>query len=66
VRSIVPDRPLGAHRVPAAADADLSPEAVAESVLALLAALDLHDVTLVRSLRTRWCHLRQRPWLVTR
>jgi pimeloyl-ACP methyl ester carboxylesterase len=49
IRSIVPDWPLGAHRLPAAADADLSPEGVAESVLALLDALDLRDVTLVGS-----------------
>jgi pimeloyl-ACP methyl ester carboxylesterase len=47
VRSIVPDWPLGAHRRPADPDADLSPVAVAGAVLALLDALDLHDVVLV-------------------
>ncbi len=47
VRSIVADWPLGAHRTPAAPDAELSPIAVAASVLALLDELDLHDVTLV-------------------
>jgi pimeloyl-ACP methyl ester carboxylesterase len=47
IRCIVPDWPLGAHRRPADPDAELSPVAVAGSVLALLDALDLHDVTLV-------------------
>jgi pimeloyl-ACP methyl ester carboxylesterase len=47
VRCIVPDWPLGAHRRPADPDAELSPIAVAGSVLALLDALDLHGVTLV-------------------
>lgn len=47
VRCIVPDWPLGSHRRPADPDAELSPVAVAEAVLALLAALDLHDVVLV-------------------
>jgi pimeloyl-ACP methyl ester carboxylesterase len=49
VRCIVPDWPLGAHRQPADPDADLSPVAIADSVLALLDALDLHDVVLVGS-----------------
>src|SRR5262245_21679636 len=47
VRCIVPDWPLGAHRRPADPDAELSPTTVAESVLALLDALDLDDVVLV-------------------
>jgi pimeloyl-ACP methyl ester carboxylesterase len=47
VRCIVPDWPLGAHRRPADPDAELSPVTVAESVLALLDALDLDDVVLV-------------------
>ena len=49
VRCIVPDWPLGAHRRPADPGAELSPVAVADAVLALLDALDLHDVTLVGS-----------------
>jgi pimeloyl-ACP methyl ester carboxylesterase len=47
VRCIVPDWPLGAHRRPAHPDADLSPGGVAEAVLSLLAALDLHNAVLV-------------------
>jgi pimeloyl-ACP methyl ester carboxylesterase len=49
VRCIVADWPLGAHRRPADPDAELSPVAVADAVLALLDALDLHDVVLVGS-----------------
>jgi pimeloyl-ACP methyl ester carboxylesterase len=47
VRCIVPDWPLGAHRRPVNPDSDLSPIAVADAVLALLAALDLDKVVLV-------------------
>lgn len=46
-RCIVPDLPLGGHRVPAAPDADLSPPGLARGVADLLEALDLDDVTLV-------------------
>jgi pimeloyl-ACP methyl ester carboxylesterase len=46
-RSIVPDLPLGSHRLAMKADADLSPAGVARLVGDLLAALDLEDVTLV-------------------
>jgi pimeloyl-ACP methyl ester carboxylesterase len=46
-RSIVPDLPLGSHRIALNADADLSPARVAQLVGDLLAALDLDDVTLV-------------------
>jgi pimeloyl-ACP methyl ester carboxylesterase len=46
-RSIVPDLPLGSHRLALNADADLSPATVARLVGDLLAALDLEDVTLV-------------------
>jgi pimeloyl-ACP methyl ester carboxylesterase len=46
-RSIVPDLPLGSHRIALNADADLSPASVARLVGDLLAALDLQDVTLV-------------------
>jgi pimeloyl-ACP methyl ester carboxylesterase len=46
-RSIVPDLPLGSHRIAMHADADLSPAGVARLVGDLLAALDLEDVTLV-------------------
>ena len=49
VRCIVPDWPLGAHRRPANPDAELSPVAVADAVLALVEALDLHDAVLVGS-----------------
>src|SRR4051812_8009273 len=49
VRCIVPDWPLGAHRRPADPDAELSPIAVADAVLALLDSLDLHDAILVGS-----------------
>ncbi len=46
-RSIVPDLPLGSHRLAMNADADLSPAGIARLVGDLLAALDLEDVTLV-------------------
>jgi pimeloyl-ACP methyl ester carboxylesterase len=46
-RTIVPDLPLGSHRIAMNADADLSPAGVARLVGDLLAALDLEDVTLV-------------------
>jgi pimeloyl-ACP methyl ester carboxylesterase len=46
-RSIVPDLPLGSHRLAMEADADLSPAGIARLVGDLLAALDLEDVTLV-------------------
>jgi pimeloyl-ACP methyl ester carboxylesterase len=47
VRCVVPDLPLGSHRTPMAADADLTPRGVAALIAAFLAALDLRDVTLV-------------------
>jgi pimeloyl-ACP methyl ester carboxylesterase len=46
VRSVVPDWPLGSHRTPLRV-ADLSPGTVADAVLDLLEALDLHAVVLV-------------------
>lgn len=46
-RSIAPDLPLGSHRTPMSADADVTPHGVARLVGDLLAALDLEDVTLV-------------------
>jgi pimeloyl-ACP methyl ester carboxylesterase len=46
-RSIVPDLPLGAHRTPMNADADVTPHGVARLVGDFLAALDLEDVTLI-------------------
>jgi pimeloyl-ACP methyl ester carboxylesterase len=46
-RCVVPDWPLGAHRTPARADAELSPTSVAQGVLDLLDALDLERVILV-------------------
>jgi len=49
VRCILPDWPLGAHRRPVPPDAVLSPLTVADAVMGLLDALDLHDVVLVGS-----------------
>ena len=46
-RSIVPDLPLGSHRTPMNADADVTPHGVARLVGDFLSALDLEDVTLV-------------------
>ncbi|MBO0850561.1 MAG: alpha/beta fold hydrolase [Pseudonocardia sp.] len=46
-RVIVPDLPLGSHRVPMRPDADLSPPGIAALIAEFLAALDLRDVTLV-------------------
>ncbi|HEY6889728.1 MAG TPA: alpha/beta hydrolase [Solirubrobacter sp.] len=45
-RCIVPTLPLGAHRRPMDAGADLSPDGLARMVAELLDALDLDDVTL--------------------
>lgn len=47
IRAYAPDLPLGAHPIPLAPDADLSPRGVARLVLAFLEALDLTDVTLI-------------------
>jgi len=49
VRSYAPDLPLGSHRTPVAADADMSPRGVARMIVSFLEALDLRDVTLVGS-----------------
>lgn len=49
VRSYAPTWPLGAHRTPMKADADLSPRGLARLILDFLQALDLRDVTLVGS-----------------
>jgi pimeloyl-ACP methyl ester carboxylesterase len=46
-RSIAPDWPLGAHRSPMNAEADLSPEGIAAIVADFMEALDLREVTLV-------------------
>ncbi len=46
-RCVTLDLPLGAHRVPMAPDADLSPVGCGELIAGVLDALDLHDVTLV-------------------
>jgi pimeloyl-ACP methyl ester carboxylesterase len=48
-RCIVPDLPLGAHRVAMRPDADVSPTGLARLIADLVAALDLSDVTLVGS-----------------
>jgi pimeloyl-ACP methyl ester carboxylesterase len=47
IRSYAPNWPLGSHRVPMNADADLSPRGMAAIINGFLAALDLTDVTLV-------------------
>ena len=47
IRSYAPTLPLGAHRLPMNADADLSPTGVAGLVLDFIRALDLSDVILV-------------------
>ncbi|HEY1973196.1 MAG TPA: alpha/beta hydrolase [Pseudonocardia sp.] len=46
-RVVVPDLPLGSHRIPLRPDADLSPPGVARLIADFLAALDLREVTLV-------------------
>jgi pimeloyl-ACP methyl ester carboxylesterase len=45
-RCVLPTLPLGAHRRPMHADADLSMRGIAETIGELLEALDLRDVTL--------------------
>lgn len=47
VRSYAPTLPLGAHRQPMNADADLSPQGMAQLVLDFITALGLSDVTIV-------------------
>jgi pimeloyl-ACP methyl ester carboxylesterase len=46
-RCIVPDLPLGAHRIAMRPEADVSPTGLARLIADLLEALDLRDVTLV-------------------
>ncbi len=46
-RCIALDLPLGAHRTPMPADADLTPPGIAALIASALEALDLHDVVLV-------------------
>lgn len=46
-RCVVPTLPMGAHRLPANDDADLSAAGLARAVAELLGHLDVHDVTLV-------------------
>src|SRR5260221_6786417 len=46
-RCIVPTMPLGSHRRPMRADADLSPRGIAKLQAEFMEALDLRDVTLV-------------------
>jgi pimeloyl-ACP methyl ester carboxylesterase len=46
-RCIVPDLPLGSHRLPMRSDADLSPSGLARLVDDFMGALDLDGVTLV-------------------
>ena len=44
---VTADWPFGSHHLPMSSDADLSPRGIAETVADTIAALDLHDVTLV-------------------
>jgi pimeloyl-ACP methyl ester carboxylesterase len=46
-RCILPDLPLGSHRIPVADSVALTPLTVAEMIHEFIGALDLHDVTLV-------------------
>jgi pimeloyl-ACP methyl ester carboxylesterase len=46
-RCIVPDLPLGSHTIPMHPEADLTPPGLARLIAEFLAALDLHEVTLV-------------------
>jgi pimeloyl-ACP methyl ester carboxylesterase len=46
-RCILPDWPLGAHRLAMSPSADLSPPAIAALIADFIAALDLDDVTIV-------------------
>jgi pimeloyl-ACP methyl ester carboxylesterase len=46
-RCIVPNLPLGSHRIPMNPEADLSPPGLAKIIASFLEALDLQDVTLV-------------------
>ena len=46
-RCLVPDWPLGSHRTPMRAGADLSPKGVARLIVEFLEALDLRDAILV-------------------
>lgn len=46
-RCIAPTLPLGAHQLPMAADADLTPPGVARLIADFIEALDLKDVTVV-------------------
>jgi pimeloyl-ACP methyl ester carboxylesterase len=46
-RCIVPELPLGAHKIPMKPDADVSPRGVARLIAELLDRLDLRDVTIV-------------------
>jgi pimeloyl-ACP methyl ester carboxylesterase len=45
-RCVVPDLPLGAHRLPMRPDADLSMHGIARLIAEFMDRLDLHDVTL--------------------
>ncbi len=47
IRSIVPDWPLGAHRIPTHLSAELSPNSLATALVAMLDSLDLRDAILV-------------------
>jgi pimeloyl-ACP methyl ester carboxylesterase len=46
-RCVVPELPLGAHKVPMKPDADMSPRGIARLLAELLDKLDLRDVTVV-------------------
>ncbi|WP_028936655.1 alpha/beta fold hydrolase [Pseudonocardia spinosispora] len=46
-RVVVPELPMGSHRIPMKPDADLTPPGVARLIADFLDALDLRDVTLI-------------------
>jgi pimeloyl-ACP methyl ester carboxylesterase len=46
-RCVLPDWPMGAHRIPMNADADLTPPGIANLIADFLEALELDDVTIV-------------------
>src|SRR5262249_16180793 len=48
-RCIVPELPLGSHRIPMDADADLTPPGIAKLISEVLDRLELTDVTLIGS-----------------
>ena len=46
-RCVMPDLPLGSHRLPMSGDADLTPAGIADLIAAFIEKLDLREVTIV-------------------